>query len=863
MPNCKTNNNSKNDQSRFERLTKSVLESDHPVFGKIKKELPQLNNRQVQYKSDWHRIFSELNVRFGLGQKFVIFLMCTVISFFIFRQITDPHLDYRLGTYADRPLIARSTVEIIDKESTEAKIADAVASVRPVFDYDRGQVKELRERVEKGFLLMRKKYPRILRQKQPNQRAVDVARADLSTALGVTVTIEEFEVLRQGRFSKVIERVFNILLENVNKGLIVSDRSLLGNLGDKGITVNTIEADVGLESKAQQREITLSSLRPISDLNKAKKQLEDEAAKMFSGRLRKFRASLTSLGKRLLVPNLTMNRQETESRKLSARDEIKPSIIKIEKGEVIIPYNEKISRRHMKILNYLEQARQAENTFFKFFFTVIFITILMYSLYSITSGGLDRFSYKRRDLAVFLSLMVLQIITLQAIQYLAIDVFVDKFPHIPFEFYYFLFPIASAPIVIRMLTAKEPALLFTLVSAIVCGILLERNFFYACYVLASSLTAVNLVRRVKTRGDMYLVGLITGFVNIAVIICIVASTRNAATLSMLVDDIRWIIIAGLTSGLLSAAVAVAIIPLVEYFSGHTTDLKLLELANMNHPLLRDLMVKAPGTYHHSIVIGSLVEAGAEAIGANPLLARVMAYYHDVGKMERPLYFIENQQGGYNKHDSLQPHMSAMIIREHVKKGQELGRKHKLPDQVIAAMSEHHGSSTITYFYNKARAMADDPNSVLESDYKYDGQKPQTKETALVMLGDVTEAATRSVADPTPLRLSGIVKNVLNKYFAEGQLSECDLTLRDLDLIAKSFLDVLVGIYHARIEYNVGISAGGKVRAPGVSNRKKNNEGDDRSTEGKQAKDSGSSGSITTITGAVKNQSAGGSGSGKR
>lgn len=297
------------------------------------------------------------------------------------------------------------------------------------------------------------------------------------------------------------------------------------------------------------------------------------------------------------------------------------------------------------------------------------------------------------------------------------------------------------------------------------------------------------------------------------IACIIANTRNAASLLMLWEDSGWIFWAGMMSGVLLSMIVVSIVPVAELVSGRTSDLRLLELANMNHPLLRDLMVKAPGTYHHSIVIGSLVEAGAEAIGANPLLARVMAYYHDVGKMERPLYFIENQGGGYNRHDSLQPHMSAMVIRDHVKRGQELGRKHKLPQPIIDAMSEHHGSSTIWYFYNKARSAAEDPDTVLESDYKYDGSKPQSKETALVMLGDVVEAATRSVADPTPLRLSGVVKNILNKYFAEGQLSECDLTLRDLDLIAKSFLDVLLGIYHARIEYGVSSIRDGAKRKP--------------------------------------------------
>jgi len=230
----------------------------------------------------------------------------------------------------------------------------------------------------------------------------------------------------------------------------------------------------------------------------------------------------------------------------------------------------------------------------------------------------------------------------------------------------------------------------------------------------------------------------------------------------------------------------------------------------------------------------------------------MAYYHDVGKMERPMYFIENQGGGHNKHDGLQPHMSAMIIRDHVKKGQELGRKYKLPQPLIDAMSEHHGSSTIWYFYNKAKSQSENTENVLESDYQYDGSKPQSKETALVMLGDVVEAATRSIADPSPLRLSGVVKNILNKYFAEGQLAECDLTLRDLDLIAKSFMDVLLGIYHARIEYGVpSLRDNGKKK-----NANHDSKGSSRaSSGGASALPTG----VTPITKAYKIQGSGGTG----
>ena len=453
--------------------------------------------------------------------------------------------------------------------------------------------------------------------------------------------------------------------------------------------------------------------------------------------------------------------------------------------------------------------------------TAVFLFVVIFSIVGFLNGGLAPFHLTRYDFLALCVMMVATILAIKGVQFMAAEALIEKFPQVPFDFYYYMLPLAAGPVIVRMLMEKEPALMFSLVLSVVAGILLERNFFYAAYVLSSSLTAARFAHAIKTRSVIYRAGLITGFLNMILIVCIVANTRNAASLKMLWEDSGWIFWAGLLSGLLISMIVVSVVPLVELVSGRTSDLRLLELANMNHPLLRDLMVKAPGTYHHSIVIGSLVEAAAESIGANPLMARVMAFYHDVGKMERPLYFIENQGGGYNRHDALQPHMSAMIIRDHVKKGQEMGRRHKLPQPIIDAMSEHHGSSTIWYFFNKARSQAEDPATILESDYKYDGRKPQSKETALVMLGDVVEAATRSVADPTPLRLSGVVKNILNKYFAEGQLSECDLTLRDLDLIAKSFLEVLIGIYHGRIEYGVSSIREGAKRKSNAGSDSKN------------------------------------------
>ncbi|NUM87605.1 MAG: HDIG domain-containing protein [Bdellovibrionales bacterium] len=814
------------------KVSRSVIESDHPVFGRVKKELPLMGAR-AGHGHPWLELWEEWNARFQVNLWFFIALTAFVISFFIYRQITDPFLDYKLGDVAQRHLVAQKTVEMVDEETTETKRRTAVEQILSVYDYDRRIFFQTTEKIRRGFALVRK---------DPLE-----AKKQFSAVLEVDITDQQFDALMRLKFSRKAERILIHLLSKVNLNLIVSNKELLASEQGRGITLHRIG-----EGAPDKQDSTITAISSIMDVEAARKQIETDAKEFLTGTVAAHAEGLLGLAKRLVVPNLTLNRQETEKRKTAAVAEIKPVIVKVAKGESIIKYGETVSRRHLALLKEMEKSWENDSSRLQFLFTAIFLFILIAAVASFLEGGLKPFHYGAKDLAVFLGLMVGSILAIKGIQFIAAEALVEKFPQVPFDFYYYMLPVAVGPMVIRMIAVKEPALVFSLVLGTVGGILLDRNFFYAVYVLASSLVAANLARRVNSRGVIYRAGLITGLVNVLMITCIVANTRNAASVSMLWNDMGWIVWAGMLSGVLSSMITVAVVPIVELFSGRTSDLRLLELANMNHPLLRDLMVKAPGTYHHSIVIGSLVEAASESIGANPLLARVMAYYHDVGKMERPLYFIENQAGGTNRHDSLQPHMSAMIIREHVKRGQELGRKHKLPQPIIDVMSEHHGTSTIWYFFNKAKSQAEDPDSVLESDYKYDGSKPQSKEAALVMLGDVVEAATRSIADPSPLRLSGVVKNILNKYFAEGELSECELTLRDLDLIAKSFLDVLLGIYHARIEYGV----------PGLRDGKRKNAGSDQKGSGRVPPGGGpgGAGGVTPISKAWGSQGSGSGGS---
>jgi putative nucleotidyltransferase with HDIG domain len=221
---------------------------------------------------------------------------------------------------------------------------------------------------------------------------------------------------------------------------------------------------------------------------------------------------------------------------------------------------------------------------------------------------------------------------------------------------------------------------------------------------------------------------------------------------------------------------------------------------MDHPLLRKLAVDAPGTYHHSIVMGSLVEGAAEAIGANSLLARVSAYYHDIGKSKKPLYFIENMRGD-NKHDKLNASMSALIILNHIKEGAELAKKHRLGSEITDIIKEHHGTTLMRFFYEKAKREAENVGAEpSEIEFRYAGPKPQTKESGLVMLADACEAASKTLPDPSPAVVQGMTQKIINGFFTDGQLDECELTLKDLHLIGKSFNRVFTGIFHHRIDY---------------------------------------------------------------
>ena len=262
-------------------------------------------------------------------------------------------------------------------------------------------------------------------------------------------------------------------------------------------------------------------------------------------------------------------------------------------------------------------------------------------------------------------------------------------------------------------------------------------------------------------------------------------------------DILFFLLAAGVNGLLSAVATLGATVVLGLLFGITTRLQLMELSQLSHPLLRRLQQEAPGTFHHSVIVGNLAEAAAHSVSADPLLTRVGCYFHDIGKISQPEYYIENQQGGENLHDKMTPQASAAVISQHVRSGVELARRHRLPRQVKAFIPEHHGTRLITYFYRKASAQDAD---VDPDKFRYPGPRPRSKETAMVMLADSVEAVVRSSKDRSQGHIDSIVDGVINERLAEGQLDECDLTIRDLKVVAESFKASLRGIYHPRIEY---------------------------------------------------------------
>jgi putative nucleotidyltransferase with HDIG domain len=353
-------------------------------------------------------------------------------------------------------------------------------------------------------------------------------------------------------------------------------------------------------------------------------------------------------------------------------------------------------------------------------------------------------------------------------------------------------PIAAGAMLVTLLFDFHTAITFSFTISLLSGYWL-RDAYFPLYVFVGSLTAAFSVIRCKKRSALLRGGFYVMLVNVMMALALLISEKT-----FVFGEVLSAIAYAVFSGITVSAIVSLLLPVLEYTFKITTDISLLELLDLNQPLMKALMINAPGTYHHSVIVGNLVEAAAEAVGVNPLLARVSSYYHDIGKIKMPEYFVENQSVSPSKHEKLTPHMSTMIITSHVKEGVDLAKQYKLPPTIIEIIKQHHGSALITYFYQKAKEQG--LESLVENDYKYPGPKPQTRVAALVMMADAVEASSRVLNEPTPARITALVDKIINHIFLDGQLDECELTFKDISEIKRRFTYVLTGIFHKRIDY---------------------------------------------------------------
>jgi hypothetical protein len=382
----------------------------------------------------------------------------------------------------------------------------------------------------------------------------------------------------------------------------------------------------------------------------------------------------------------------------------------------------------------------------------------------------------------------------------------QSYPHIPPPALRAALPVPLGGVLLTILFNARLAFAGSLILSILTGIMLAAPMDYFLFTFVGSLVGVFTLARSRGRTAFVRAGGMVGLANAYVLLAFSLIKADAGTLFPE-------IVGGLVNGGIVAVLANGLLPLLEHSFGRTTDFTLLELSNLNEPMLKHLALASPGTYHHSVMVGTLVEAAAEAIGANALLCRVGAYYHDIGKTRHPAYFIENDPDAASRHAKLAPSLSRAIVVSHVKEGIEMARAYGLPEVLVDLIPQHHGTRLVHYFYQRAKETADpDLHAVQEEEYRYPGPKPQTREAAILMLADAVEAATRTLTDPTPARIQGAVQKIINGIFVDGQLDECDLTLRDLHRIANSFARILAGIFHQRVEYpGIPLQESGKRR----------------------------------------------------
>lgn len=670
---------------------------------------------------------------------------------------------YREGDIMRERVVAPYDFRVEKDESTlRREQAQAAAAVPPVFVVDTRVSAEMLARLatfqEKAFDIVLS--PGI----KPAERIGRVR------ALGVPLSEQSATALSApGRARRALRELGGWLNDLYRAGVVAEKRN--GTVqGDRSINLRDGESEA-------PRSVSL-----LYDRREALALIARRAAAAFPDDPRGVQLVIEMAGP-FLQPNVVADRAETEWRRVQAQGAVPALLGYVKKDELIVDANQKLTREALERLRSLDNVEAARREPRELLYPPLARALLMLLFMAAFA------TYLRLELpAVYRDNAMLALFALlTAIVMAAAEALVGRY-----DLPVLVVPLAAAPLVTASVLEKRPAVVFTLMLAVMVSAVSELKAPFVAMAVMGGVTAVFSVARLRHRWHFAVAAFFIAFANLFAILTWDLGQQPKP--EVLAQDAGW----GVAGAFLSVALAYLLLPVAEHLFGLTSDITLLELSDLNRPLLKRLQLEAPGTYHHSMVVGSLAERAAEAIGANSLLARVSAYYHDIGKLAKPEYFNENIPPHVrNPHEKLSPNMSTLVVRSHLNEGTEMARREHLPRAVRAAIPEHHGTMTLGYFY--AKALEQDPGARRE-DFSYPGPRPRSRETAILMLADGVEGASRALSEPTPSRIRGLVTRNIEERVQQGQLDECGLTLQELAKVRDAFIPVLTATFHVRVQY---------------------------------------------------------------
>ncbi len=737
----------------------------------------------------------------------VLYVLATTISF-------APTLSFRgapvrPGSIATRDVVAPRDLIVPDPEATARRRAEAAAEVLPVYDFDGAAPARFEQDLRDSFARARAS---LLRGKS---REVTPEARD---AFHLPIGDEALAALARLGFSRELEeRLVTIGLELYRDGIVDNRELFLGER--RGILLR--DTSTGRE---QRRRDAGAAVEYGSD---AKSEVSMRlVSSPITGRERPEVAAFLAAS---LRPNLTFNAAETAHRREEASRAVESVFTKIPRGKVIVRKGDEITPRTSVWVAAVRASLTDPSSWVRVA-GILILQTLAAIVFWLDARRLIRRKRERPPETIYASVVSAGIVFALLTRgfFLLAQGFSSSFEGAATAAAtYYALPFAAGPIVAGLISGMGPALLFAAVNAVGAGVLMGQSFPFALFALVGSLAGIFVTGKVRARSVLLGMGGFVAAANLVSISAIQFLSAEAVQWSFALDALG-----GVVGGLMVSATVGLLLPVFEHFFHVTTDIRLLELSNQNLPLLRNLALEAPGTYQHAFMVGHLAEAAAEAIGADALLARVSGYYHDIGKARMPAYFIENQSKGLNRHDRLEPSMSALIIAAHVKEGVEMAKKARLPEPIVAAIREHHGTKLIRYFYQKALTKSEPGGgAVHETEYRHPGPKPGTRITGILMIADAVEAASRTLVEPTPMKIRAMIQTIVDDCLRDGQFDECDLTMRDLALVVDALEKTVTTIFHHRIDYPgfdfepertrrkaepqaSPAAAGGAARAPG-------------------------------------------------